>query len=269
MRLKTIVAVLWGLLAGTLAFGQFGAGPQLPGLVPSSNPQALAVLSSVLGAAGGSALGSLQDFTASGAITYFWAGQQVAGTVTLRGKGLDEFRMDAVLPDGTRSWAVNHGVGNLMAEGGTETTIPGHNAANLGSLSFPFLWLAGATANSQTTISSEGAATVNGIQAIVIRVQRHYAASYDPSGLIAQLTTRDFFIDPTTLLILKMEIMTHPAKTFSVSLPEDLYFSNYQHVSGVLVPFSIEDTVNGQEIWSVQLSSIGFNSGLSDSVFSL
>lgn len=275
MRLKTFGAILLGLFAGTLAFGQaapgsFATGPQLPGLVVSSDAQAVAVLGNAMNAVGGlSILAGLEDFTASGNITYFWAGQQVQGTVTLRGKGLDEFRMDADLPSGTRSWAVDHGIGMLSDTDGTVTPIPGHNAVNLGALTFPYLWLAGAAGNPQTTVSTLGTTQVNGTSAIEIRVQRHYATSYDPTGAIAQLTTRDFFVDPTTFLILKTEIMTHPAKTFSLSLPEDLYFSNYQRVSGVLVPFSIEETINGQEIWTVQISSVQFNSGLSDADFSV
>ncbi len=39
-------------------------------------------------------LSSVQDFTASGTITYYWAGQQVQGPATVRGRGTDQFRLD-------------------------------------------------------------------------------------------------------------------------------------------------------------------------------
>jgi hypothetical protein len=275
-----VVLALWPLLgaailSGGLAYGQvapvrFGTPPQLPSVVAASDAQAVAILSKVLSAAGGSqALGPIQDFTASGQITYSWAGQPVQGSVTLRGRGLEQFRMDAALPEGTRSWAVSHGIGKLGKADGTSEAIPGHNAINLGSLTFPYLWLSMAVADPHTTVSTVGTVEVSGVRAIQVRVQRHYAASFDPHGTIAQLTTRDFFIDPVSSLVLKVELMTHPLKTFSISLPEDLYFSNYQRVNGVMVPFSISDTVNGQQTWSIQLSSIQFNSGLSDSDFSM
>jgi hypothetical protein len=272
MGFRILAAILF---SGTLAFGQLplrhlGSAPQLPSVVAASDVQAVAVLSKVLSAAGGSqALGPIQDFTASGQITYSWAGQPVQGSVSLRGRGLEQFRMDAALPEGTRSWAVSHGIGKLNKADGTNEAIPGHNAINLGSLTFPYLWLAMAAGDPHTTVSTVGTAQVDGVNAIQIRVQRHYAASFDPHGTIAQLTTRDFFIDPVSSMILKVELMTHPLKTFSISLPEDLYFSNYQRVNGVMVPFSISDTVNGQQTWSIQLSSIQFNSGLSDSDFSM
>ncbi|MGH9470813.1 MAG: hypothetical protein ACRD1N_10800 [Terriglobia bacterium] len=125
-----------------------------------------------------------------------------------------------------------------------------------------------ASAAPGTTVSTVGSATVKGITATRIRIQRHYASSFDPNGLIARLTTRDFFVDPTGLVV-KTEAMTHPIKTFTESLPEDIYFSDYQRVNGIAVPLTITETINGQKIWTVQLSSIQFNSGLGDPDFSL
>ncbi|MGH9396170.1 MAG: hypothetical protein ACRD18_04895, partial [Terriglobia bacterium] len=255
---QTLIAILF---AGMLASGQalpdrWTNAPQLPAVVTSSDSQALSTLSQALTAAGGlQVMGAIQDFTASGQITYYWAGKEDQGSVTLRGRGLDQFRMDAVLPEGTRSWTVSHGIGNLRKTDGSETSIPGHNAIGMGALTFPYLYLALASATPNTTVSTIGTAQVSGVHATQIRVQRHYASSYDPNGAIARLTTRDFFIDPATSLIVKTEFMTHPLKTFTVSLPEDIYFSNYQRVNGIMAPFTITETINGQKIWTIQLSS--------------
>ena len=46
------------------------------------------MLTQALNAAGGtSAVSMIQDFTGTGTITYFWAGQEVSGPVTVRGLG--------------------------------------------------------------------------------------------------------------------------------------------------------------------------------------
>jgi hypothetical protein len=268
--LRILATIVFG---GALAFGQTPLGsfinrPQLPPVITASDPQATALLGSVLNAGGGlSVLSSAADFTASGEITYYWAGQPDEGSVTLRGKGLDQFRLDAALPEGPRSWSVSHGIGQLAKADGATNSIPGHNAINSGALTLPYLWLAAVASSPQTTVTSLGTVGVNGVETAAIRVQPHYAVSFDPRGTLAQLTTRDFFIDPQTFRIVKMEIMTHPVKTFSVSLPEDIYFSNYQRVDGISVPFTVTESINGQQIWMIQLSSIQFNSGLTDTVF--
>src|SRR5690349_8098914 len=69
------------------------------------DPQAIDVLSQSLRAAGGaSQTGTVHDFTATGTITHFWAGQEVKGSTTLRQRGVDHIRMDSDLPSGQRSW---------------------------------------------------------------------------------------------------------------------------------------------------------------------
>ncbi|MGH9325354.1 MAG: hypothetical protein ACRD2B_01490, partial [Terriglobia bacterium] len=195
MRVHTLISVpLVAAFAGALAFGQaalnsplgLASPPQLPPVVVASDAQAEAALAQALNAAGGSELlAKLQDFTASGTITYSWAGKAVQGTVTLRGHGLDQFRLDAVLPQGTRSWAVSHGLGTFETPNGTQTPIPGHNAIGMGALTFPDFYLALASAAPGTTVSTVGTAHVNGMSALQIRVQRHYASSFDPNGTIA------------------------------------------------------------------------------------
>ncbi|MGH9327769.1 MAG: hypothetical protein ACRD2B_13960 [Terriglobia bacterium] len=139
MRVHTLISVpLMAASAGALAFGQaplnspleLASPPQLPAVVSASDAQAEAALAQALNAAGGSELlATLQDFTASGTIAYSWAGKAAQGTVTLRGRGLDQFRLDAVLLGGTRSWAVSHGLGTFEKPVGAQTPVPGPQRA--------------------------------------------------------------------------------------------------------------------------------------------
>jgi hypothetical protein len=93
------------------------------------DPQAMTVLAQALNTAGGtSAITAIQDYTASGTITYYWAGQPVQGAVTIRGRGSDATRLDAVLPSGTRSFAVDEGVASIK-EIGKETAPVSFDAA--------------------------------------------------------------------------------------------------------------------------------------------
>src|SRR5437879_4790795 len=107
---------------------------------PRRDPQAVASLTQCLDAAGGAqAIASIQDHTGSGTITYYWAGKEVQGSVTLRGRGPGQFRLDASVPAGVRSWTVSRGSGSIKETDGRLTRIPFHNGVNFGSLSFPLL----------------------------------------------------------------------------------------------------------------------------------
>src|ERR1700722_10393635 len=78
---------------------------------PPQDPQAVAILNQVVTANGGTqAIGAVTDYTATGNIT-FTATQQIQGTVTIQGLIIgSEFRIDAILPAGTRSWVVDQGI---------------------------------------------------------------------------------------------------------------------------------------------------------------
>lgn len=92
---------------------------------PRRDQRGVEVLAQAVGAAGG--LGSvrgIQDFRSTGTIIYYWADEEVQGTITIRGRGTRQFRLDAVLPTGERSWTVNDGEGSLRDSGGNTTEIP-------------------------------------------------------------------------------------------------------------------------------------------------
>ncbi len=65
--------------------------------------QAISIINQTLAAGGGAALlSTIQDFTGTGSITYYWD-PQVNGSMTVKGRGLGQFRIDATLPNGRRT----------------------------------------------------------------------------------------------------------------------------------------------------------------------
>ena len=230
--------------------------------------QAWTVLSQVVKAAGGqAALAAIQDITGSGTVTYYWAGQEVQGTVTLKGRGTGQFRLDAILTTGSRSWAVNNGAGFEKETDGTVKQIPYHNTVNLGNLAFPLSFIASAAQDSSTKITYVGLESKNGGQVHHIRTQRVFPSNADPTGAFARLTTREFFIDSVTLQIVSTQDMVHPADASTIDYPRETQFSDYRTVNGVRVPFSIVEVATGQRTYAIQLNQVTFNSGLQDSDF--
>lgn len=253
--LSTLLSIL--CLCATFGFSQ-----------TAKDPRAVATLTQVLNAAGGAAaIRAVQDFTATGSITYYWAGDEVRGTATLRGKGISAFRLDAALPSGARSWFVLNGDGKLRDTDGNVTDIPLHNALGLAALSVPLQRVAANANDASFSIYDKGVVQMGGQQFRQIRFEQPVPAKTDPDGSIGRLGTFDLFIDPLSNLIVGLHDQTHPVVSMNIDIPRALYFSDYRSVNGVLMPFSISEWIGGQRVWSLQLTSITVNTGLTEADF--
>ena len=85
----------------------------------TQDARALNVLNQALTAGGGAqAIAAISDYTGTGNITYY-PGGPTQGTVTVIGTSSQEFRMDATVPSGLRSWAVHDGIVTTKNESGT------------------------------------------------------------------------------------------------------------------------------------------------------
>jgi hypothetical protein len=238
----------------------------------AQDPQAVSVLNQALTIGGGvTAIKAIADYTGTGNITYHSA-QDVQGSVTIKGLNSTEFRLDATLPTGVRSWSVADGVVAAKDERGTisrlapQTNAPSSDAFPHqtplfpGSIAFPYRQLTNVLANPSFSISYKGIMQVDGHSVHDIQVQRLSAGGVDP---MSQYHAREFFIDTSTFQIVMTQDLV-PKNTV-----HQIHYSNYKAVSGVLVPFALTEELGGQPTWTVQLSQITFNSGLQDSDFGL
>lgn len=231
----------------------------------TKDPQAVAVLTQSLSAAGGmSAISSIQDFTGSGTITYNWASEPVQATATVRGMGISNFRLDANLPNGTRTWAVNGSSAVLITPDGNQTSLESYNLMTAGSMTIPYVRIAAVLGDTTTNIIYIGSATFNGGQAI----QVHFVPN-NPSGIssVAALGTFDLYFDPVSLLVVGLTEIGHSESNFTITYMHEIDFSNYQPSGNVVAPYTITEKIAGQTTWSTTLTSISFNNGLTASIF--
>jgi outer membrane lipoprotein-sorting protein len=229
----------------------------------TKDAQAVSIVSQVLGVAGGkAAITAVADYTGTGTITYH-AANDVQGTVTVRGSGLGNIRIDAALPTGIRSEAISDGDGQIImkTEDGGVTPLHGQAPMSPSRLVLPYLLLAPAVNSPGFSLSYKGLVNVDGLSAHDVQVVRILPGLSDPTGLIREYSTIDFFIDPSTLQLLMMQdvVLRH--------LVRQVRYSDYRLANGVLVPFSISEQRAGQPTWQMQLSQIAFNTGLQDSDF--
>ena len=239
-------------------------------LSPQRDLQALSILNQSLNVAGGAqVLGAIQDFTGSGNVAYFWAGDQVQGSISVKGRGTTDFRVDADLPTGTRSWTVSSGKGTLRDLDGGLVLIPFQSVVNLGAQTLPQLRIAEALSNSSLSVQYSGLSDLGGRQVYVIHVQQGPYSPSDPATLFNHLSAMDFFIDATTYQVVLTRDTAHPSDSQSVDFPHEIQYSDYRLTNGCLVPYSATERINGQTTWVIQLSALTFNVGLTDADFQL
>ncbi|HEV2963659.1 MAG TPA: hypothetical protein VG649_17670 [Candidatus Angelobacter sp.] len=209
----------------------------------------------------------VRDFKGSGKITYYWAGEEVQGDVTVLARGTRQFRLDASLPEGVRSLTVNGGDGSLKEASGEVKPLPSHNTENFGSVTFPAAALAEALRDSSFGVYYIGSETKEDHQVDHIRLQKTF--NNDPQGLLSRLTRKDFFIDASTFQVVSTLDMLHPERQSGVDYPHEVQFSDYRQVEGILVPFAITEITSGQRTFTIQLNQFTANTGLFDRDFQI
>jgi hypothetical protein len=236
---------------------------------PQRDPKALTVVNQVIAVAGGiTNVSAVQDINGSGTVTFNWADEGVPRTATVKGRGSDQFRLDVSFPDGPRTWAVSKGIGFGKDVDGSITPISYWNAINFGSLTFPVAHLLAALQDSSLTVSYIGVETLNQSSVYHIQIQKTVPSSQDPTGRLSKLTRIDYFVDPAIFYIVAIRAMTHPRDQVNEDHPLEVDFSNYQQIGGIVAPLSITEVSDGQAMFTIQLSQITFNAGLTDADFS-
>ncbi len=233
-----------------------------PTLPPATkDAQAISVVNQALTTAGGlQAIAAVTDYTGTGNIT-FGVGE-VQGTVTVRGQGLNRFRMDTTLPSGERS-EVTNGATTLKDENGVVTKL--HTQPPLGParLVLPYLQLKAALTSKSLNLLYKGIVEVDGHPTQDVQIQHLLPIGPDGKTHIIDSLNVDFFIDSSTFQVVMMQ------DTVSKYFVRQIRYSNFTTVSGVLVPFSISENARGQGVWLIQLGQLRFNSGVQDSDFTL
>jgi hypothetical protein len=237
---------------------------------PQRDPQALAVLSQAVAASGGiTTLSAIQDFRAAGTITYYWAGEEVQGSVSIRGRGTDQFRLDAELSDGPTSWAVNKGTGSLKRLNSANSPIGFHNSRNLAALTWPIAHILAALSDPSVSVALVQSPAIDGKQVSHVRIQKQLSQTVPPDALIELYATQDYLFDSTTGLLIEVRDRVGANDSVTPSYAHEIHFAEYQTTNGVTVPMSVSEAVEGQKTWSLQLSSVTFNAGLQDADFNL
>jgi hypothetical protein len=237
---------------------------QTPATPAFKDPEAVTVLNKALTASGGvAAFAAITDYTATGTVTYPAQGPNVTGNITIKGKGLSQFRLDEVLPSGTDSQGINDGLVKVKSSSGEVLLLPYPAPPTTGATGLPWLQIASLVADPNVVLIYKGIVTQNGTSLHDIVAMRIFPAQPEPHGPFLELGNAELFIDASTLQLASAQDTILGGGVRSIA------YSNYKVVSGIAVPFSVTEQVGSVVTRQTLFSQINFNTGLQDSVFDL
>ncbi|PYU28563.1 MAG: hypothetical protein DMG32_02285 [Acidobacteria bacterium] len=227
---------------------------------PQRDPQALLIIQKSLAAMGGAAAAAgVTDTDITGSLKPSSGSFVEAGTFRWQTAG-SEFRYEKRAGSSIQVLVSGHGhPANIR--NGTVTPLSLHTALANPPLHLPALILADVLANQGYSVTLLGKTTVNGVAAIKVHI------SLDTDLVRALVTPQDWYFNATTGLPSRVEHRlpdnAHP-QTYANGAEE---FSNFQLISGVLVPFTIVAYEEGVQVAGATVNSIKFNQGINPSEF--
>jgi hypothetical protein len=226
---------------------------------PERDAAAISALQSAITAMGGANLvGAIQDCILTGSVLYN-DGTSKNFNWTIAG---GEFRRELDLPNGgTTVFYSGHG-SPAWTRNGNPTPLNYHVArASLLPLYLPPYALFQALNNPIYTLRYVGVVQVNGQNAL----QLHISDDSDHVGTL--VTAQEWYFDSVSFLPLQVQFREPSNQNAADYANTAFTFSQFVPTSGVLVPTRISYLQNNAPTKTITISSVTFNSGVSQSVF--
>jgi hypothetical protein len=242
----------------------FLLNPQAPPSAPPvvvRDPQAVALLQKSI-----AVMGVLpSDSRASGNITIVAGGSTEQGTIQILTRGTTETAVS--VQTGTANWQVIFSGGQAnRTEAGTTSVLCLELAASSQSLHFPLPFINGLLNNADFSLQYIGQESLGSSAANHIRVQNTFASQPLWQSL-SEFTTADIWLDASTALPAKISLVRRDGGGSVPKIPISISYSNYQTVSGVRYPFTIQEFVTDTLWAATTIQSVSFNTGLTDANF--
>jgi outer membrane lipoprotein-sorting protein len=228
---------------------------------------AVALAQKALAAMGGDMLKGYQDSTVTGSMTYYGSAGSLTVPVTLKSKGKSKLRTEIQQDAGTDVSISDGSNGCMTLASGSKLRSSATDLWTKRVDHIPALSLLAEYASSNMNVQYGGTATVNG--SLTDEVALSFSVPSLPNSYDSlKLTQHVFYIDRATGLVTKIQFYRTDSGSSTPYLVE-MYFSNYQMVSGIAVPFKRSLYIEGKLNTDLVLTSVAFNTSLPDSDFAL
>jgi outer membrane lipoprotein-sorting protein len=209
-----------------------------------------------------------QDSTASGTVVVEAGSDSEQGTVTILTRGASQTVERVATSHGTKRVVFSNGLANDTDHVGTKRLYTLELASSSQSALFPLPLISAILSYPDSSYQYVGLESLNGADCHHVRVARTFASQQDIAYL-APFSTRDLWINAKTGLPAQITYSMREGTGAIPSTSVTISYSNYQVTGGVQYPFEIVKSINGTPWMTITISSVLFNTGLSDSNFSL
>jgi hypothetical protein len=243
-----------------LFFSQSSSQQTAP--VVQRDPQAVALLQASVKAMGGTVP---SDSVATGNVTIVAGSLTSNGTIQILTRGTNQSSEQSTLPESTYTVIYSQGLADETLNS-TTTGIPLERAATSQSVCFPLPFLAAALANADDSIQYVALET-SGQQSLQhIRIQNTFASQPNLQQF-ASFAIFDVWLDANTSLPQRISFARRNGGGATPSISVDALFSAYKTTSGAAYPSQINLSLNGTPWTTITITSVAFNTGLTDSNF--
>jgi hypothetical protein len=205
------------------------------------------------------------DSSATGSVTIVAGSETTQGTIKILTRGTAETSVQ--VQSASESWSVIFSSGEAnKVEASATSILCLERAASSQSLHFPLPYLTALLNNPDYSLQYIGNEVVGTSSATHIRVRNTYNST-PTYQFLSDFTAADIWLDATTSLPTKIAMIRRDGGGSSPKIPISITYSNYQTISGVQYPFTIEEFVT-ETLWATTtIQSVAFSTGLTDASF--
>jgi hypothetical protein len=262
MRIKVLAFAASFLLISSSSAGI----PQTPSTTtsaPQRDPQAVALLQTSISVMGVPP----SDSTANGNVTIVAGSLTQQGAVTILTRGSTETSIQFQMRD--NPWTIVFANGQVNKIEASQTTVYSLElAASSQCLYFPLPLLYGFLNNTDYSIQYVGQEAIGSSTANHIIVQNTFNSS-PTYQFLSPFTEADIWTDASSGLPIKIAMIRRDGGGSAPKIPISVVYSNYQTISGVRYPFTIQEYITDTLWATTTIQSVVFNTGLSDTTFSV
>jgi hypothetical protein len=235
------------------------------------DPTAVAIAETAVNAMGGQqAILGYQDSLATGTLTIYHGESPTSFPIILKSKGTHETRVEMQMPNGMNIRIMKEGRAAIQKPDGTVRKLALNNLVGERVGHIPLLSLLAEYQSSKVSLAFRGSAQVNGQTTKIIALSFVPHADSTQGSFFSSITQTLFYIDNTTGLVDKIQYENYEqgnSQQHHRTIEE--YFTGYQNVGGIVVPFRQTSFDNGKPEDDLVLKSVTFNVGLADSDFTV